>query len=291
MVIFILSKYSTPKDQTMDNQQNPLKQFFRRPSLYIKLPSDGKFYPQNAIKIPESGELPIYPMTTIDEITSQTPDALYNGTAIVDIIKSCVPAITNPWEVPSIDLDPLIVAIRVATVGQEMDIDTKCPNCNEETRFGVDLLGILSQFKAGDYSTPLVLGDMSFTFRPVSYKTVNKSNMMQFDIQREINTLNNLPVEAREAASGKLIKKMHELGMQVISESISEVKTPVGIVTDKKFIFEYLMNCDRAIYESIKAAIGKLRESTEVKPLDIECPHCKHKYPEPFMLNISDFFD
>ena len=68
---------------------NPLSKQFRRPSLYFKLPSGGKFYQPGAIDLPDNKELPVYPMTAIDEITSKTPDALYNGTAVVDIIKSC----------------------------------------------------------------------------------------------------------------------------------------------------------------------------------------------------------
>ena len=77
---------------------NPLKQYFRRPAIYLRLPSEGKFYSQGAIDLPENKEIPIYPMTAIDEITTKTPDMLFNGTAVIEIIKSCVPNIKNPWE-------------------------------------------------------------------------------------------------------------------------------------------------------------------------------------------------
>ena len=40
----------------------------------------------NSIDMPENGELPVYPMTAIDEITVRTPDALFNGTAIAELI-------------------------------------------------------------------------------------------------------------------------------------------------------------------------------------------------------------
>jgi hypothetical protein len=33
---------------------NPLKQYFRRPSVYIRLPSGGKGYPPGALEIPEN---------------------------------------------------------------------------------------------------------------------------------------------------------------------------------------------------------------------------------------------
>ena len=76
---------------------NPLSQYFRQPSIYVKLPSGGQHYADGAIDMPANGELPVYPMTAIDEITYRTPDALFNGNAVTNVIKSCVPAIRDPW--------------------------------------------------------------------------------------------------------------------------------------------------------------------------------------------------
>ena len=96
----------------MNIQNNPLKQYFRRPAIYLKLPSGGKMYQPGVVNIPESGELAVYPMTAIDEISAKTPDALYNGTAMADIIKSCIPDIKDPWSINSVDLDAVLIAIR-----------------------------------------------------------------------------------------------------------------------------------------------------------------------------------
>jgi hypothetical protein len=96
---------------------NPLKQYFRRPAIYLKLPSGGALYPPGVIKPTENGELPVYPMTAIDEITTKTPDALFNGVAMVEIIKSCVPDVLDPWSINSIDLDAILLAIKSAAGG------------------------------------------------------------------------------------------------------------------------------------------------------------------------------
>ena len=58
------------------NPNNPLKQYFRQPAIYIRLPSQGKNYPEGSLNMPPTGELAVYPMTAIDEITYRTPDAL-----------------------------------------------------------------------------------------------------------------------------------------------------------------------------------------------------------------------
>ena len=168
---------------------NPLKQYFRRPEIYLKLPSGGNFYPEGSIDLPDNKELPIYPMTAIDEITSKTPDALFNGTAVVEIIKSCVPNIKDPWAIPSIDLDPILVAIRAASNGNILDIDSTCPSCSEEASYSINLVGLLGKLEVGNYDEPVVINELSFKFKPFSYKKVNNINMVQFEIEQSIGKL------------------------------------------------------------------------------------------------------
>ena len=120
----------------MVNSTNPLAKHFRQPQLYLKLPSQGKWYPQGSIDMPVTGELPVYPMTAKDELILQTPDALLNGQSTVEVIQSCVPSIKDAWKMPSIDLDAVLIAIRQATYGPGMDFFSVCPHCqrkNENT--------------------------------------------------------------------------------------------------------------------------------------------------------------
>lgn len=60
----------------MTQSANPLKQFFRQPAIYLRLPSNGDFWPAGSLQMTPNSELPVYPMTAIDEITYRTPDAL-----------------------------------------------------------------------------------------------------------------------------------------------------------------------------------------------------------------------
>ena len=83
------------------------------------------------LKDTENGELPVYPMTALDEIAYRTADALFNGSAVADVIKSCMPNILDPWQISSADLDTILVAIRIASYGHEMDFTSKCPKCEE----------------------------------------------------------------------------------------------------------------------------------------------------------------
>ena len=273
-------------------ENNPLRQYFRRPALYLKLPSGGKNYPQGALDLPDNGEIPIYPMTAIDEITSKTPDALFNGVAVVEIIKSCAPNIKDPWSLPITDLDAILVAIRAASSNDGLEVNTICPNCNESNDYKVNLSGVLSNIKSGDYDSTLNFGDIKIKFRPLSYKEVNETSILQTDLQRLV--INNSKIEDEEVRlqeSTKIFAKLNELTFNIVTQCIHSVIAPSGEVTEKQFIHEYLRNCDRNQFEEIKKRSMELRETSETKPLKIKCPSCSHDYEQPFTLNISDFFD
>lgn len=271
---------------------NPLKQYFRRPGVYIKLPSGGFGYNPQDVDLPENGELPVYPMTAIDEITSRTPDALFNGSAIIEIIKSCVPNIKNPWAINSIDLDPILVAIRTATHGNEMDMEVTCPSCDEVSKFGVNLSAILAGFKPGDYQTPLKLSDeISIKFKPLSYRETNDANMKQFQIQKTLQTI--LAMEESDTKSERvqeLMKAINQLATELIGATIEYIKAPTATVIDKEFIIEFLTNVDKVSYDTIRDHSITLRESTTNKPLDIKCPNCSHEFKQGFSINATDFF-
>lgn len=270
---------------------NPLKQYFRRPEIYLKLPSEGNFYPEGSIDLPDNKELPIYPMTAIDEITSKTPDALFNGTAVVEIIKSCVPNIKDPWAIPSVDLDPILVAIRAASNGNLLDIDSTCPSCNEQASYSINLVGLLSKLEIGNYNEPVIVNDLTFKFKPFSYKKVNNINMVQFEIEQAIGRLDSItdPAE-RQTQSGIAMQKLNNLSIELISESLDYISTPSAVVYEKEHILDFLQNCDRKIFEQLRNNAVKLRESSQLKPMDVKCIHCSHEYKQKLTLNVSDFF-
>jgi len=273
------------------NDHNPLKQYFRRPAMYLKLPSQGKFYDETVVRMPENGELPVYPMTAIDEITAKTPDALYNGKAVTEVIRSCIPTIVDPDRITGVDLDAILIAIRAASVGTELDIESKCPNCTEENKFGLNLMSLLGSIKPGDYENELSIGDLSFGFRPLTVDEINQGNMSQFEIQRELVNCQSIEDEDEKLeATSRVLDKVNEISFRVVAKSISHVRTPEVVVDDSGYILDFLKNCDRKTFEKIRDHIISLREVSEIKPLKIKCQHCEHEYEQPFTLNMSDFF-
>jgi len=275
----------------MPVDNNPLKQYFRRPALYLRLPSEGKYYPEGVVTIPESGELPVYPMTAIDEITSKTPDALYNGTAMADIITSCIPDIKNPWAINSMDFDAILIAIRAAGGGAEMDINSQCPNCQEFADYKINLIAVLQQLKAGNYDEPLQVGELKVKFRPLTYKEMNSASLAQFEIQQTFAKIDTLEAEDEKTKQAQeALKRITTFTMELLTNAIEYIQTPTTKVIDKNFILDYLQNCDKTAYIDIRDSNGKLKSQTEIKPLHVKCANCNHEYDQPFTLNTADFF-
>lgn len=271
---------------------NPLSQYFRQPAVYIRLPSQGKFYPPGSLDMPANGELPVYPMTTMDEITYRIPDALFNGSAVVSVIESCVPNIKDAWQVPNTDIDTLLIAIRLATYGHELDIDTKCPKCEAENSYGVDLRRVLERIVPPDYDKPVVRGDLEIYLKPLDYKDVNANNLTQFEEQKALQALTAAEGDdaAKSQALGDMLKKITQVTIHALARSIALVKTPTARVTELEHIQEWLSNCDRQLFAAVRDSIIEAKQSSEIPPLDLKCQDCSHEFKQVFTMNMTDFF-
>lgn len=271
---------------------NPLKQYFRQPAIYIRLPSQGKFYPPGGIELPPTGELPVYPMTAIDEITYRTPDALFNGQATVNVLSSCVPDIKDHWSTPSLDIDTLLIAIRIASYGHDMDFASKCPKCGHECDHTVDLRGVLDRMQPPDYSKNLKAGDMEIFFKPMTYKNLNDNNAIQYENQKLLSMLpdGEIPDKEKMSALGAALKRITDITVRALSQSIAVIKTPQAMVSEQEYIEELLKNCDRELFNRIRDHIIELKSQSEMPPMNMTCPECKNQYDQAVTLDMSSFF-
>jgi hypothetical protein len=276
----------------MTETNNPLRKYFRQPAVHLRLPSGGKFYPTGTIDLPPNGEIPILPMTAVDEITSRTPDALFNGSAVAAIIGSCVPAIKDPWSVTAVDLSALLTAVRLASYGHEMEITTVCPKCGESHEFNVDLRVVLDNIKMPHYETPLISGDLTIFFAPLTYRQINDISRVQYEDSKLMQSLSDADISEEEKISrlGEAFKRVTMLTIRSISTSIAAIKSQDAMVTEKRDLEEFLINAPKAVFDSIRDHVAELRTATELKALDMTCQSCSNQYKQEFTLDMSNFF-
>jgi hypothetical protein len=271
---------------------NPLQRFFRQPAIYIRLTSRPQDWPAGSLDLPANGELPVYPMTAMDEITYRTPDALFNGEAVVSVIQSCIPNIRNAWDIPSTDFDSILVAIRIASYGHEMEIGTECPSCNTETDFGLDLRTVIDNLASGDYSQELTVGDLTFYFRPLNYRQMTVSSQVQFEQQKTMQMVTEADVaeEVKVERLNAMMKRLLDVTVRALAESITEIRAAGTIVNNLEHIEDFLKNCDRTVFNTVRDSVIALREQSELRPLKLTCPSCSHRYEQAFTLDMSRFF-
>jgi len=256
--------------QPQDNT-NPLQKYFRQPKVYITLPSKGQWYQPGSIVIPETQELPVYPMTAKDELTMKTPDALLNGQATVDLIQSCVPAIKDAWQLPSIDLDAILIAIRIATYGENLEITTKVPGTGEEKDYQVDLRQILNKLTSIQFENTLTIQGMHVEIRPLTYKEFTKSSLKTFEEQRLFRLVNDekVPEEEKLSKFNESFQRLTSLTVDTMAQSIVGISFDDTVVTNSEHILEFIQNSEKNWFKSVLDHLEKEKEKFQIEPMTV----------------------
>lgn len=285
---------------SIPSSQNPLVAFMRQPKIYIKLPSDGNFWPTDSLVMPENRQLPVYSMTAKDELMLKVPDALISGQAVVDVIQHCIPNIKNAWHVPTIDLDVILIAIRLATYGEEMNTPLDLGN-DLELEYKVDLRIVMDQLLdqiTWESAVP-INDDITIFVKPLNYKKISEDAVKTFETQKIIDAVNNenLNQEEKLKIFKDSFKKLTDVTIGIVQSSVYRIDTPMGSTEDEIYIKEYLENVDKEIFNKIQNHLDKLRERNSIKPLKVAAtPEMKAKgftkdYVEvPLIFDPSTFF-
>ena len=252
---------------------NPLQKYFRPPKVYVSLPSKGIYSAPGAID--QTEDIPVYPMTGMDEIMLKTPDALLNGEATVKVIESCVPAIKNAWEVSNLDIDLLLTAIRLATYGHEMSVTHTCPNCSTHNDYEIDVRQFVEHFDRCTYDNTIALGELIVKIRPLNYRQITDYNLKNFALQRQLaQGLDRDSDEEKQKIVNALFNQLADIQAEIYLEGIDSVDVPEGAVDRKEFIKEWLANSEKSIYDAIKEQIEKNRQTWKLPPQHVKCPEC-----------------
>jgi hypothetical protein len=271
---------------------NPLASFYRQPKIYVKLPSKGEFYPPGALDVSTNGEYPVYAMTAKDELLFKTPDALLSGQSTVELIKSCIPAITNPWAMPNIDLDFALISIRIATYGDKMEVGCNCPHCEAENNYDIDLTAWFSVFNNFYYEKDIPIDQLTVHVRPYTYKEVTKTAIQTMEQQRIFQIINDdtLTDEVKLERFGASFIKLTELTVDIIANCITAIDAPDGTVTDQDMIKDFISNCAKDVFEKIQKHVIQMKDNIQFEAQNVTCGECSKSFSLPITMDQANFF-
>lgn len=280
----------------MENtKMNPLIQYNKRPARYIKLPSGGQCY-SKPIDLSDSGEIAVYPMTAKDEILLKSPDALLNGEALKQVFRTCVPGIPDPNEVPAIDIDAIMVGIRMSTYGDFMETEFVCPDCVPAVKNPVNVnLGNLldtTVFYTGSKMVELSSG-IKVTVKPYTLSAQNKVSIAGFEemakgqqIEKDVQD----QLQKIRFAGGSFTRLL-DATLDLISSAVEKVETPDRQeFNDRTMIREWLTTISKPEFDLIDKTLKSLMDAGVDTTIKFTCSSCKVEHTTDLPMNPSDFF-
>jgi hypothetical protein len=287
-------------DHTAPKQKiNPLTSLMRQPKIYIRLPSNGRYWAEGSLDLSPNGEYAVYSMTARDELLLKTPDALLNGQAMVDVVEHCVPSIKNAWEIPSIDLDVILIAIRMATYGEKMD--TTVTIGEEDLSYTIDLRMLMDQLlDTVTWDERINVGtEIALFIQPVNYKVISQTSIQNFETQKIMRLVNDssLSEEEKIVTFRESFKKLTDISVGIINNSVFRVESSAGTTDDRSDILEFMDNCDKAVFDAIKQRLDQLKEVNSLKPIKVRATPemlaagSTEEIEIPLIFDPANFFD
>jgi len=277
---------------------NPLLAHMRQPKIFIKLPSGGKYWPEGTLTPSTTGEFPVYSMTAKDELLLKTPDALINGQAVVDVIQSCMPNVIDAWGCPNMDIDVMLIAIRIASYGHMMPLQVTHPDIEGGSgEYEIDLRLIMDQLQ-NDITWDErieIKPNLIIYIKPMDYKTANANNLAEFESNRIMKIVQDeaLTDEQRLDFFKESFHKLADLSIGMLNYCVYKIDSDAGSTEDPEFIKEFMENSDREVFDSIKLRLEQLRKSNSIKPMSINIsqdPATPRMVELPIVFDYASFF-
>ena len=278
----------------MTENTNPLNKYFRQAAIHITLPSNGD-YPPHVITPSATGEFPVMPMTAKDEIKFKTPDALMNGQGVVDVLQSCMPNIKDAWQIKSHDVDTILIAIRIATYGETMDLQFNVPTINEQVTHTINLPATLDQIRQEKIQNTITLKDgLIVETRPLTYRDMTQTSLQTFQQQKMYSSVQSSDISDEEKVKrfDESFKALTELNSKVLLKNISKITTPEGAeVSDPAQIKEFVDNANATLITELQDELAVVRVQGSVKPLTLKGTEDQIKRGAPATYQVPVTFD
>lgn len=247
------------------------------PGQTFRLPSLGKKYKNNEIADDvKDGEIILHPMSTLDEIYLKTPDMLFQGTAVEEVLRRRAPQILKPLDLLPKDVDYILSALRQITYGDLMEVsftcsDSKCGHVNHKAATKISTFLKKSKTLENFDSSKLVFELESFMFE-IQFSTYGELIALQ---QRNVNNTMETP---------------DDVYSMFIDNLALNIKSIDGI-EDHETIHSFLYNdADSVFQQNLLEHIQQINQWGVEFSADFVCEKCKKPTTVPIAINPVTFF-
>ena len=254
---------------------NPLLEKLKKkiPGESFRLPSRGLFYTNGELDPEvEEGEVVIYPMTTVDELVMRSPDMLFQGTAITQVIGRCVPQVLKPERLIASDVDFILTALRRVSYGPLLPIAHKCPKCEApEKEFNLSIDHFIRSSKEitrEQYDAmSVVVDDYTVRLKPCVFEEMIKILQRSND----------------DMSSAEKISEWIDASLLAIIRSVDGIK-------DRELISEWLHKLPRQMKDDLSAEVENINQWGVEFSYEVPCETCGFKNNIKSSLNPTSFF-
>jgi hypothetical protein len=286
------------------SSKNPLSKHFRKPKIYMTVPTKGIFNPE--IETSLAGDIGILSMTAMDELILKNPDALLNGEAVITVIESCVPAIKNPKELASIDVEALIIAIKYATYGSELTHHHTCSECGAISDYTIDLNYIINRFPEYDHEPIIEHDGAKLHIRPPTVEITTKRALVDLEqtsvIRKLKDMIENSTADETTDTDIEVSKRFFDSYKKIASYNIDIIANLIRyvemvddqgekqIVDNVEHIREFISNSPKNVVDKITDILLKEFEPNEdLYMFEFTCPECNHTSKVKMDMNPINF--
>lgn len=272
-----------------------LQSYQRQPKLFVDLPSKGKYYDDSIIEGEQYVQIPVFGMNAMDEIMFKTPDALFGGEATAQVIQSCIPTIKEPWKLVGFDIDYILIAIRIATYGDDMAVSTKCPKCQTQTENNLSLTRMIQSYESFPIDHSFNIDELTFNLKPLTYKQMTDFSVENYSYERQliqIASSNEMNDDDKNNATKEVYNKINDLNLRVAISYIKSISNSTEAETNIETITQFIINNDATFYNNLKESVFELSNRWKVPKMTTECSSedCDNTYESKVDLDYSNFF-
>jgi hypothetical protein len=198
------------------------------------------------------------------------------------------------------DIDTVLIAIRIASYGETMDVNFTVPVSGEQMTQTMNLPALLESIRNQTITDTCTLDNgLIIAVKPLTYKKIVDAQLKTFEQQKLYVQVNQSGMSAEEKTKQftNSFKLLNDLNFQILTENISRINLPTGeSVSDEKQIKEFIKNADAKLVKEIEDKLGEIRQLGAIKPVKIKATEEQIRagvpatFEIPMTVDNSNFF-